>query len=48
MEPLLIWSPQGGSIAMSRRQRIIPYRFFVFAPTICLLFGSLLFDPAAR
>lgn len=41
MKPLLNWSPQGGSIAMSQRQRIIPYRFFVL--TICLLFGSLLF-----
>src|SRR5260221_13091013 len=43
MKPLLNWPPQGGSIAMSQRQRIIPYRFFVFALTICLLFGSLLF-----
>ena len=44
MKPLVSWLSQGGSIDMSQRQRIIPYRFFVFALAIGLLFSSLLFN----
>src|SRR5258708_33305319 len=43
MKAFRSWAPQGGRIAMSQRQRIIPYRFFFVILTICLLFGSLLF-----
>jgi hypothetical protein len=32
MKPLLSWLPQGGSIAMSQRQKIIPRLFFVPLP----------------
>src|SRR5690349_2710400 len=40
MEPLPIFYPQGGSIAMSQRQRTIPRAFLIL--TIFLLFVNLL------